>query len=197
MSEKSLDQLIESLKTEGIEAAEQEAAKILAKAQAKAKGIVGEAEKKRAQLLADAEREASLLKHKGEAALQQAGRDHSILVRNELLRLFQAVFEAEIQEAFTPDLMQTAILKVIENISEEVELKLNPAFSKELGDSIHDRLKSSGQTISILEDHSILNGFSISQKDQGWTYAISSEAVAEALYKHLNKNWLEILKKGG
>lgn len=195
MSDKNLGQLIATLKSEAIEAAEKEAEKILTDAKAQAEKIVSGAETKRKEMLAEAKQEAADIKSKGEAALRQAGRDYSIAVRNELLQIFQSVLEAETRKEFIPDLMKNAIIKVIENIGGEVELKLSPAFSKELADYIHDRLKSSEKTVSIVEDNSVLNGFSISHKNQGWSYDISPEEVAGALQNHLNPNWLNILNQ--
>lgn len=195
MSDKTLNQLIASLKSEGIASAEKESKKILEKAQLQARQIVQVAEEKRDTMLAEAEQEAQAVRSKGEVALRQAGRDYSISVRNELLNMFRAVLEAEIRQEFTPDLLKSAIVKVIENIGSEVELKLSPEFSKELAEYIHDRLKSSDKLVSIVEDNSVLNGFSIAQKDQGWSYAISAEEVAAALQNYLNQNWVKIFKK--
>ena len=195
MSEKSLDQLITSLKTEAIEAAEKESGKILADAKRQARQIVQAAEEKKTTMLSGAEQEAQAILQKGEAALRQAGRDYSISVRNELLHIFQAVLEAETRKAFTPDLMKDAIVKAIENIGGDVELTLSPDNAKELADYVHDRLKSSEKIASIVENNSVLNGFTIAKKREGWSYTISPEEVTEALKKHLNNNWLNILKK--
>lgn len=189
-----MDQLIASLKTEGIDAAKKEAEKILANALEQAEKIVIEAEKKREQLLVEARQEADAIINKGENALRQAGRDYSISVRNELLYIFHTVLEAETRKAFTPDLMKSAILKVIENIGSEVELRLAPDISKELAEHVHDRLQSSDKTVTMIEDNSVLNGFSVVQKDQGWHYDITPEEVAEVLYQHLTGNWIDIFK---
>lgn len=195
MSEKTLDQLIAKLKTEAIDEAEKASQKILEKAKQEAQQIVQTAKEKKATLLAEAEQEAADILSKGEAALQQAGRDYSISVRNELLHSFQAVLETEIGREFTPDLLKTAIVKVIENIGSDVELSLSSEFSQELADYIHDRLQSSDQLVTITKDNAVLHGFSVTKKDQGWSYSISPEEVANALQNHLNQNWINILQK--
>ena len=195
MSEKSLDQLITSLKTEAIDAAEKESEKILADAKRQARQIVQAAEEKKAAMITNAEQKAQSILEKGEAALRQAGRDYSISVRNELLHIFQAVLEAETRKEFTPDLMKNAIVQVIEQIGGDVELTLSAETAKELADYVHDHLKSSEKVTSIIEDNSVLNGFIITKKNEGWSYTISPEEITESLKKHLNKNWLNILKK--
>jgi V/A-type H+-transporting ATPase subunit E len=195
MSEKTLDQLIESLKTEGIASAEQESQKILAEARQQAQQIVQAAEEKKATLLAEAKQEAQDIVDKGEAALRQAGRDYSISVRNALLQLFQRVLEAETRREFTPDLMKTAIAKVIDNIDGAVEVTLAPEFAQELAEYLHARLQSSDEWVTIAAGNATLQGFSIAKKDQGWSYTISPEEVAAALQNYLNPNWVKIMQQ--
>ncbi len=194
MSETTLDQLIASLKSEAIDAAEQEAGKILAEARREARQLVQEAEKKRAAILSEAEREAQDIRSKGEDALRQAGRDYVISVRNELLGLFQAALEAETRRAFTPDLMKTAILRVIDQVGEEVQLKLPGELSEELAGYIQSRLSSSAPHVAIVEDNSVLSGFAIARTSEGWSYTISPEAVAEALNRRLARHWMDMLQ---
>jgi V/A-type H+-transporting ATPase subunit E len=195
MSEKSLDQLIDTLKSEGIAAAEKESEKILEKAKQQAQEIVLAAEEKRKNILANAKEEAQGILSKGEAAFRQAGRDHCISVRNELLEMFQTVLETETRKEFTPDLLKSSIVKVIENIGSNVDLHLSLEYSKELSEYIHERLQSSDKLVTIVENNSVLNGFSITHKEQGWSYEITPEEVAKALQNHLNHNWLKILQK--
>lgn len=195
MSKKSLDQLIESLKKEGIASAEHESRKIVEEAQQQARQIVRAAEEKKKSLLAEAEQEAQNIVSKGEAALRQAGRDYRIAVRNELLQLFRSVLETETRQAFTPDLMKTAIVKVIENVGSDVEVSLAPEFSQELAEYLQARLQAAENLPAIVADNSTLEGFSISQKDQGWSFAITPEEVAAALQNHLNPNWIAIIEQ--
>jgi vacuolar-type H+-ATPase subunit E/Vma4 len=195
MSEHSLNDLIHSLKTEAIEAAEKESERILNEAREKAQQILKSAEIKRDNLLEDAERESVRIIEKGEAALRQAGRDYIISVRNEILHIFQTVFEAEVQRAFTPELMKEMIIKVTENIGSEAEITMSSNNTKELADYIHDRLKSSDLSVSIIEDNAVLSGFIISRNQEGWSFTVSPEEVSEALKNLLNKNWREMLDK--
>lgn len=195
MSDIALDQLIASLKAEAIDAAEKEQEEILINARLQAQQIIQAAEEKREALLAEAEEKAQGILNKGESALRQAGRDYSIAVRNELLHMFRVVLKAEVQKDFTPDLMKTAIVNTIESIGSDVKVKLSPEFSEELAEYIRERLQSSNQLVPTIEENAILKGFSITQEKEGWSYAISPEEVAEALYKYLSHSWVNILKK--
>lgn len=194
MSDKTLDQLISSLKSEAIEAAERESNKILEEARAQAQKILKGAEEQRDRMLTDAGNEAQATIRKGESALRQAARDLHIAVRNNLLELFRAVLEKEIHRTFTPDLVKSAVMKVIENIGGEVELKFPEALEQELADYIHQRLQTSDDLVSITRDDSILAGFSITKTNEGWSYRISPEEVAELLQPHLIGKWVDVLK---
>ena len=194
MSDKSLNQLIASIKSEGIEAAEKQAAEILAKAKKEAETIVETAEEKGSQIIAKAKEEASAISEKGEAAFRQAGRDYSIAVRNDILKLYEAALENEIKKELTPDLVRTAILDIVKNVGSDATVKLSPEFSKELAQYIHQQLNGD-DFAKIVEDQKLLNGFSISHDAEGWAYSISPEEVTSALKSYLNSHWIEILNK--
>lgn len=195
MSEKSLAQLIESLKSEAIEVAEKESAMILDQARIKARQLVEQAEEKQDSLITEAKKEVQAILTNGESALRQASRDFSISVRNELIKVFQAVLQDEIRREFTPDLLKHAILKIIEHTGTDVELRLPQELSEELSAYIHTRLNASDKYVTLLEKSSLVKGFSVTKSDQGWSYHVTPEEVATALSHHLNPNWRHLLKK--
>jgi hypothetical protein len=115
-------------------------------------------------------------------------------VQNDLLKLLKTVLQDEIHKTFTPDLVKSAVIKVIENVDSSVELKLSEDFEKELAEYVQKHLQKSDHLVSITKDNSILKGFSITKTDQGWSYHITPEEVAEILNGHLSKRWINILK---
>lgn len=194
MSDKTLDKLIATLKSEAIDAADRESKKILEEAHAQAQKTIKDAEGKREQILMKAEKEAQATISKGESALRQAARDLNVTVQNDLLKLFKSVLEREVHATFTPDLLKSAITKVIENVGSEIELKLPENVEQELADHIHQRLQKSDSLVSLIKDDTILHGFSITKTDQGWSYHITPEEVAGLLNAHLSGKWVNILK---
>lgn len=194
MSEKTLDKLITSLKTEAIDAAEKEAKKIVDAAKAQAQKIISNAEVQKKQLLDNAEKEAEETLNKGVGALKQAARDINVTVQNDLLKLLKTVLQDEINKAFTPDLIKSAVIKVIENVNSSVELKLPEDFEKELAEYVQKHLQTSGNLVTITKDDSILKGFSVTKTDQGWSYHITPQEVAEILNGHLSNRWINVLK---
>ncbi|MDH3709351.1 MAG: hypothetical protein OER04_05665 [Cyclobacteriaceae bacterium] len=192
MTDKSLDQLIASLKTEAIEQAEKESATILEEAETRAHEILAAAEAKKNSLIMEAKKEAQAIVDEGQSALKVAARDLSISVRNQLLELFRKTFEAEVRDSFGPDLIRSVITRVIENVGTDVELRLPNNFMKELSEYIHEHV-ATASSISIIQDSALLEGLSIVKKDQGWSYDISPEQVMEAVMPQLNAKWIQIL----
>lgn len=194
MSENTLDKLIATLKSEAIDAAEKEAAQILDKARAQAQKIIKNAEEKRAALLNNAEKEAQATLIKGEGALKQAARDLTVQVRNDLLKMLKVALENEVEINFTPDLIENAILKVIGNVGSGTTLKLPEEMEAKLAEKIRKRLQELDNLDAISTDTTLLKGFVISKTDQGWSYRISPEEVAELLNEHLSPKWVAMLK---
>lgn len=195
MSDQNLDQLIKSLKTEAIDAAEKEAAKILHEATLKAQASLDKAKKKKSQIIADAETEAEAIVRKGEAAIQQAGRDLTLSLQDDLLQLFRSALEIEITKEFTPELVKSVIISMIENVGSGVEIKLPIETIRELGDFISSQIKSTGDNILFGQDDSLVSGMKIKETGEGWYYHITPETIAEALQPCLTDYWISILKE--
>jgi hypothetical protein len=53
---------------------------------------------------------------------------------------------------------------------------------------------TSKTTPDILKKNNLLSGFSISKTDEGWSYEITTEEIADLLNQHLSPKWVELLK---
>jgi len=160
MSEKSLDQLIATLKEE----------------------------------IEDAHKEAQVSLNKGEAALKQAVRDVTVSVRNDLLKLLKIVLSHEVESSFSPELVEKAVLTVVENVGSGVALQIPANKQMALAENLQSRLQSSNDIDKITKDSNLLKGFVVTKTDQGWSYEITPEEVTELLNKHLSPRWADMLK---
>ncbi len=195
MSDQNLEKLIASLKSEAIDAAEKKSTEIVEAAQLEAKKIIQEAEAKKERILLNADKEAKAIIEKGESALRQAARDLNISVRMELIQLLGAVLEKEVSKSFTPDLIKTSVLKIIENIGTQIELKLPPDLEQELATYVHHQLQISNDLASITKENKYLKQLSVKKTDEGWSYQISPEVISELLQSHLIDKWAKLLNK--
>lgn len=194
MSDKTLDKLIAQLKSEAIDTAEKAAQKIVEDAKVKGQSIIKKAEEERLEILSEAKKEAEDTINKGESALKQAARDLNVTVKNDLSKLFKAVFENEVEKSFTPDIIKTAVLKAIETVGSDIEIKLPDTMKQELFNAIHKELQTSNVSVSILKDKNLLNGLSITKTNEGWSYQITPEEITNLLNGNLSSKWIAVLK---
>ncbi|WP_299364348.1 hypothetical protein [Winogradskyella sp.] len=194
MSEHTLDGLIAKVKSEAIEASEKEAKQIIDDAKQKAQNIVTEAEAQKETLLNDAQTKAEALVDKGKVALNQAARDVEISVKNDIQKLFKLVLEAEVKEAFTPDLYTTVISKIMDSLGSNVAIDLPADTEDQLVKTIQKKVAVSKATPQILKKEQLLSGLSVTKTDEGWSYDITAEEVSELLSQHLSQKWVELLK---
>jgi F0F1-type ATP synthase membrane subunit b/b' len=195
MGRQKLDTLIDKIKAEAIEAAEFEAKEILDRARKEAQSIATEAEAKREALLFEADKEAQATIRKGEIALKQAARDLLISVRNDLLKLLKNLLDQEVEDSFNPDLMEKAILIIMENVGSGNDLRLPEDMESELAEKVRRRLQQSDTSISISTDSKLPKGFSVVKTEEGWSYHISSKEITGLLNDHLSTKWVGILEK--
>lgn len=194
MSEKSLDQLINTIKTEAIEAAEKEAQAIVAKAQEEAKTIMDDAEAQKSDIISAAKKQAQQTLNKGKNDLIHAARDIKISLRNELLHLLKNVLQKEIDEHFTPELTEKAILEIIQNIDVGVSLSLPNDLKDNLSAKTMSLLQSQDTALHF-DKNRIAKGLIVKNKNEGWTYMVSPEQITALLYNQLSPKWVEILKQ--
>lgn len=193
MSDKNLDKLIQTIKREAIEAADKKVAEILENAEKEADAIINSAKIKKAALIEEGEKRAESTLNKGQKALQQAARDLSIMLHNDLKHLFKVVLQQEVDASFTPDLIKTAVLKTLEQLGTNAEVQLPESLKNDVASFIHKQLQQSKDVTKISANSSLVNGFTITKEDEGWSYHITPEEVTEILNSQLSNQWKEIL----
>ena len=194
MSEHSLSNLIDSLKSEAIEAADREAEEILEKARARAATIISDAELKSKERLAAAEQEAKDIIHNGKNALAQAARDVELGVQHDLRKLLSALLEKEVKSEFTPDLIKNATLRVIGNVGSMVTLVVPPEMEEELTDYLQAQLQEDETLPTITQDENLLHGLTVEKTGHGWSYQITPEEISALLSEQLSSKWAELIK---
>ena len=195
MSDKTLDKLISTLKTEAIEAAEKEAAAIRTEAKKYAKELLAETRAKCDHMIEEAKVQAAQTLEKGNGALRQAARDVSVTLQQELLELMGRVLEQEVSQQLSASVVETAVLKALENVGSGVELKLSDDLIAELGDKLQQTLQGSETFITNYGRAGVLKNVTISKKAEGWSYHISPETVSELLKAQLGKSWRDLIEK--
>ena len=138
-----LDSLIEKLRKEGVEEAQQASEEMIEKAREDSASIVEDARKEAEKLIEDARREMAQLQETGELALKQAAHDAELLLKSRITELFDRVFRKEISESLTPESMREIIVGLVDQWGKGAgaEIVLNEEQSRKVEDLLFSGLK--------------------------------------------------------
>ncbi|MBN1781422.1 hypothetical protein JW948_09875 [bacterium] len=195
--EVKIDKLIEKLKKEGVEGAQQMSDDILAKARKEAADIVARARQEARDLVDQAGKEAASFEENSKRAIEQAARDGELLLKGRVETLFETVFKQEVSETMTPEFLKTLIVKLVENWGKnnEKEVEVSKADLKMLEDllfkGVREELKK-GITLKAGKD--LMHGFRIGIKGENVYYDFTDESIAEILKRSLNARIKELLE---
>ncbi len=196
-----LQELIDQIKKDGVEAAEAEAASIIEAARAEAEKIVADAKAEADRLIAGAQSENERLVRSSEDAIRQAGRNLLISFRESITRELNAILYENVRAVYSSEDFAQLLLSVIEGFSsrpeaDSISVILNGESLKQLEDTVLAELRKkmlSGVTLKASD--SFDGGFRISTNNGNAYYDYSSEAVVEMLSNYLSPKVTELLKE--
>ncbi|MCC8128005.1 MAG: hypothetical protein LIO92_11530 [Clostridiales bacterium] len=197
----ALQELIDKIKSDGVDAAEKEAAVRIEKANAEAEKIIADAKAQEAKSKAEARDENDRLVRASEDAIRQAGRNQLISFRDSVTKELDAVIGEAVAESYSKEKLQVLIPKVVEAWAknpetDDIEVLLNAddlsAIEGNLKAALKERLKAG---VTLKADDSIDSGFRIAAKDGSAYYDYSAEAVADLLSKYLNPRVAALMKE--
>lgn len=189
--------LLEQIHREGIDKAKQEADKILAEAQARARALVKDAEDQATKLLQQAKADIQRQQQSSEAALVQAGRDLLLSLQKRLTAMLDALLESSVQEALTPELTEKLILEAVRNWKPESAQVHLPAQEAErlqnaLRQKLHDQMS---QGLELVPSAHLSRGFRLGTRDGALFYDFTPSVIAEVLSEAVSPRLVELLKK--
>jgi V/A-type H+-transporting ATPase subunit E len=186
-----LESLIEKIKKEGVDQAQQQSEQIIKDAHAKEKEIVKKAKDQAQKIKKEAEQEAQKFQDNAKSSLKQAARNVILSVREKLISIFDSILKRELKESLTPE----AIAKMLESIidkwskekDKEFEVLVSKKDKKELEELILAKFTQKAQNkIEIKSSSQIENGFRIGIKGEDTHYDFSDEGITESLSVFLN-----------
>ena len=192
-----LQELINKIREEGVQSAEEQAAEIIAKAEERAKGIISMAEERAGEITAVAAEEAKRIERTGKDALAQAGRDLLLNVERRLEALFTTVTAEAVADTLSGGILEGAVLKAVEGMSgsAKLDILLPSRDLREVETALRERLSEklrSGYEVRPFDG--ITAGFRISEKDGSSYWDFSAEGIALVLSELLNPRFAELLK---
>jgi len=196
-----LQELIDQIKKDGVEVAENEASSILESAKAQAEKIVADAKAEADKILLNAKNENDRMVKSGEEALRQAGRNLLISFRESVAKEVSAIVGDGVAAVYSSDALESLIIKAVEAWAsnpeaEDLSVVLNSEDLKKLEETMVSKLKGKMQNeITLRANDSFNKGFRIAVNDGKVYYDYSGEAVVEMLSTYLSPKVTALLKE--
>lgn len=196
-----LQELLDRIKTEGVEAAEEQAQRVLAEAQARSAEILAGAQKEAAKIVAEARAEASRFEHNATEAVRQAGRDLILGLKGRIAALFDALLRQETRAAYTPAVLQEAVVALVkawagkDAAAAPVQVLLPADQLAAVEKALQSRL--AGEIKKGLEIQGLPGleaGFRVGMKDGSAYFDLSDEGIAQILAEFLTPRVAAIIQ---
>ena len=209
-----VQELIEKLRSQGVNSGRDEADKIVTDAQTKAAATIADAEKRASAIVSKAREEADFITKAGKEALQLAERNAVLELKDFLLGQFSEQINSVVSISMQKeDLLEKMILEVAGNNNlrgeKEVEVVLpqkvigvdelrdNPELLKEGGLLEFAQQRASGmmqEGITFTVGMPAQTGIGFRLKDKDIEVELSEESVAAVLLKHLQPRFRAMLE---
>ncbi len=197
-----LQALIERLQRDAVDEGQSRARAIVAEAEARAAALIADAEATAAERLARAERDAGTFAERGEVALEQAGRDLLIGVRQALERLLDGLIRESLEDELRPDLLAEMLVKMAGAYASQGGRERRMAVllsSDDLDEMVRlyaqryrERL-AGGVELRLGAD--VERGFRVVMVDDHVEHDFTIDAIAETLSQHLRPHLARILPR--
>lgn len=196
-----LQELIEQIKKDGVDAAESEAESIIESAKEEAEKIISDAKTQASKILSDAKYENDKMVKSSEDAIKQAGRNLLISFRESVNRELKNLIGENITNLYSSDIFAQMIVNVVEcwakkPDSEDITVILNSNDLKSLEETLLSGLREkmiNGVTLKANDNFD--GGFRIAVNNDGIYYDYSAEAVVDMLSNYLSPKVTELLKE--
>lgn len=181
-----IQDLVASIRKDGIEAAKKEAASILQNAEEQANTIIAKAQDQAAKITAAAEDKIALANQSADKALKQAGRDLLLALKSSVEEQFGRILVEKSTKALSGKDLMILVTKALEasgeNVNLEVEQKTLDTLADELQTTLAKELKD-GLELKPHED--LESGFRVVAKDGSYFYDYKASELAALLQPYL------------
>lgn len=199
--EVQLQDLIEQIKRDGVEKAEEEAKAIVDTAKADGEKIIADAQAQADKILSDAKAETQRMTKSSEEAIRQAGRNLLISFRESVSAQLKAIVSDNVSRVYSSDDLSEIIIDFILNWAknpeeDDITVILNSEVLNKLENNLIASLKEKMLNgITLKANDNFDGGFRIAVNNGSAYYDYSSEAVVDMLSKYLSPRITELLRE--
>ena len=192
--EQQIQDLIASIKKDGIESATNESKKILEEARKEAERIVSEAKKERDKIIADGKKTIEIERESSISSVKQAARDVSLTLRKNLEDKFKKILGQKVSSSLDEKVIAEAIVAVVKGECNGCDVEV----SKEMVDKVNAVLTSQfaqelEKGVTLRSSYSVSGGFKVYSKDGSAYIDLSDEEITKLLYPYLSSSLKEII----
>lgn len=192
--EQQIQDLIASIKKDGIESATNESKKILEEARKEAERIVNEAKKERDKIIADGKKTIEIERESSISSVKQAARDVSLTLRKNLEDKFKKILGQKVSSSLDEKVIAEAIVAVVKGECNGCDVEV----SKEMVDKVNAVLTSQfakelENGVTLRASSSVSGGFKVYSKDGSAYIDLSDEEISKLLYPYLSSSLKEII----
>lgn len=196
-----LQELINQIKKDGVEAAETQAAAILEAAKAEAEKIIADANAQADKIMSDAKNENERTVKAGEDAIRQAGRNLLISFRESVTKELNAITGENVSSVYSSSALSQLIVKAVESwLSKPEATDLSVILSTDDLTKIETALLAELKAkmlggVTLKANDNFDGGFRIAVNGDGAYYDYSKEAVTDMLSNYLSPKITALLKE--
>ena len=179
--ELQIQDLVSSIRKEGIDAANSEAESILAEAKKKAEAIVADARSEAKRTKESSEKEIEILRESAIVSAEQAKRDAMLAFKEEVQAAFEKILSAKVRDSLDGE----ALGKLIRAAVEGEDVSKYTAEVAEVGDALKAELAGEIKAgLSIRPTKGVQAGFKLAANDGSGYFDCSDEEIMEMLMPH-------------
>ncbi len=196
-----LQELIDQIKKDGVDAAEAEATTIVDCAKAEAEKIIADAKAQAEKILADAKAENERMVKSSDDAIRQSGRNLLITFRESVTKELNAIVGDAVNAVYSADSLTKLVADVVEGWAknpdaEDITVILNTEDVKVLEEAALASLKDKiSKGITLKANDNFDGGFRISVNNGAAYYDYSAEAVVDMMSNYLSPKVTKLLKE--
>ena len=183
-----LQSLLNKIRSDGIDKANEQAKAIIANAENRARDIVFKAEKTRNEYMEKAKADAQLLRERSEQSIRQVARDVVLEVGTAVQETLERVLLKDVTEALSDDFMQTLLSDIIpalvkiSDAADGVELMVPEAQAEKLTKYAQAELaKAIGGGLKITASRNITAGVRVMVEKGRVEHDFTDKAIMDAM----------------
>jgi len=181
-----IQDLVASIRKDGVEAAKKEAASILQSAEEQAQTIIAQAQEKASHIISEAEKDIAQGNQRAEKALAQAGRDLLLSLKAAIEEQFSRILVEKASKALSSKDVIGLVKKALDASEGDVNIEVEPKAFEALADELQTALAAELKGGLVLKPHDdVESGFRLVAKDGSYFYDYKASELAGLLQPYL------------